>query len=285
MSNELNPLRDRLEELLVGKVTEGWGDAEAKEFEQTDWSVVEVSPSQQLEELERAAAAFDVLFDSTNPQQEALPAQLRDKILANAKSTLAGTQKIDAETLRRESEKRQSESSTQVVYKSSPIQFWRESFAWVALAASGLFILLNFAPTPSPPTPQQAMAMLIESAPSDLVEPNWQPMASQTTKGKVVWSDEKQEGYMVFEGLAANDPLKKQYQLWIFDTDANQEYPIDGGVFDIPADGGNSVIPINAKIPVDKAVMFAVTEEIPGGVVVSKREVIPVLAIPEEKKE
>ena len=90
---------------------------------------------------------------------------------------------------------------------------------------------------------------------------------------------------MVFEGLAANDPLKKQYQLWIFDTDANQEYPIDGGVFDIPADGGKSVIPINAKIPVDKAVMFAVTEEIPGGVVVSNREVIPVLAIPEEKKE
>ena len=57
----------------------------------------------------------------------------------------------------------------------------------------------------------------------------------------------------------------------------NQKCPVDGGVFDIRG-SGKVTIPIDARIPVDKAVMFAVTIEDPGGVVVSTRERLPVLA-------
>jgi hypothetical protein len=57
-------------------------------------------------------------------------------------------------------------------------------------------------------------------------------------------------------------------------------YPVDGGVFEIPADGGEVVIPIEAKLPVGQPTLFAVTVEPPGGVVVSSRERIVLVAQP-----
>jgi anti-sigma-K factor RskA len=93
----------------------------------------------------------------------------------------------------------------------------------------------------------------------------------------VVWSDEKQAGYMRFRGLPANDPTKQTYQLWIFDETQDPKTPIDGGTFDVNADG-EVIIPINAKLKARKPAMFAVTVEKPGGVVVSDRKNIVALA-------
>ena len=44
---------------------------------------------------------------------------------------------------------------------------------------------------------------------------------------------------------------------------------IKGGVFDMPAGDGEAIVPIDAKIRVDEPVLFAITVERPGGVVVS----------------
>lgn len=95
--------------------------------------------------------------------------------------------------------------------------------------------------------------------------------------GDVVWSQSQQKGYMRFRGLAVNDKSKETYQLWIFDENQPQTTPVDGGVFDIDANG-EIVVPIDAKIRVGKAIAFAVTVEKPGGVVVSKREKIAAIA-------
>jgi anti-sigma-K factor RskA len=103
--------------------------------------------------------------------------------------------------------------------------------------------------------------------------------ASKTASGDVVWSPSKQQGYMRFVGLAPNDPSHTQYQLWIFDKERNQEFPVDGGVFDVSSTG-EVIVPISAKLRVGDAVLFAVTVEKPGGVVVSKRERIVVTAAP-----
>ena len=89
----------------------------------------------------------------------------------------------------------------------------------------------------------------------------------------MVWSDDKQSGYMTFKGLEANDVSKEQYQLWIFDETQDEATPIDGGVFDVSSDG-EVTVPIDAKLEVKKPKLFAVTVEKPGGVVVSKREKI-----------
>ncbi|MGE0399577.1 MAG: anti-sigma factor [Kofleriaceae bacterium] len=98
-------------------------------------------------------------------------------------------------------------------------------------------------------------------------------------KGDVVWSKAEQKGFMRFTGLAVNDATKIQYQLWIFDKNRPQETPVDGGVFDVSSTG-EVIVPITAKLSVDEPVLFAVTIEKPGGVVVSKRERIVVTAAP-----
>ena len=102
--------------------------------------------------------------------------------------------------------------------------------------------------------------------------------AAPGASGDVVWSDARQEGYMRFSNFAANDPTVEQYQLWIFDAERSADYPVDGGVFDIPAGSDEVVVPIRAKLPVNRATLFAITVEKPGGVVVSSRERLPLLA-------
>ena len=97
--------------------------------------------------------------------------------------------------------------------------------------------------------------------------------------GDVVWSPARQQGFMRFRGLAANDPAVAQYQLWIFDAERNEAYPVDGGVFDVPAEAdGDVVVRIDPRLPVSRATAFAITVEQPGGVVVSTRERLPLLA-------
>ena len=98
--------------------------------------------------------------------------------------------------------------------------------------------------------------------------------------GEVVWSDELQSGFMRFRGLPANDAEEGQYQLWIFDAERDDAFPVDGGVFDVVSADGETLVEIDPKLPVSSAVLFAVTVERPGGVVVSDRSRIAVLAQP-----
>ncbi|TWT46674.1 anti-sigma factor [Botrimarina hoheduenensis] len=105
---------------------------------------------------------------------------------------------------------------------------------------------------------------------------------TQFNWGEVVWSDAEQRGFMVFNGLMPNDPEVQQYQLWVFDAERSADHPVDGGVFDIPGNPGESVqhvvVPIRVKLSVSRATLFAVTVEKPGGVVVSDRSRLPLLA-------
>jgi hypothetical protein len=108
----------------------------------------------------------------------------------------------------------------------------------------------------------------------------WSATADPNAKGAtgdVVWSTQAQRGYMRFVGLAANDPKQFQYQLWIFDKDRDEKFPVDGGVFDVSSTG-EVIVAISPTLHVTDATLFAVTVERPGGVVVSKRERIVVTA-------
>jgi hypothetical protein len=107
--------------------------------------------------------------------------------------------------------------------------------------------------------------------------PTKDPLGKAAT-GEVVWNKDQQKGTMRFRGLAKNDPARGQYQLWIFDKTRDEKYPVDGGVFDVDSDTGDVIVPIHATLPVNAPVLFAVTLERPGGVVVSKRDRIVVTA-------
>ncbi|MBY0488712.1 MAG: anti-sigma factor [Gemmatimonadaceae bacterium] len=110
----------------------------------------------------------------------------------------------------------------------------------------------------------------------------WTPGNDSTGRfiedGEVLWSPTLQKGVMRLIGLMPNDSTQWQYQLWIFDKTRDERYPVDGGVFNIAKGQADRLVPIRARVPVGDAIMFAITVEKPGGVVVSTRERLAMLA-------
>jgi hypothetical protein len=144
------------------------------------------------------------------------------------------------------------------------------------LIVAGAWWLIRGRAAP-PPTAAQARAELLADA-GDATRLDWHATPEGGgASGDVVWSPSAQRGYLRFVGLAPNDPAKTQYQLWIFDRQRDQAFPVDGGVFDVSSTG-EVIVPITAKLRVADATLFAVTVERPGGVVVSRRDHIVVTA-------
>lgn len=176
------------------------------------------------------------------------------------------------------------------------------SLGWLAAAACLAFAVVVWSGPggrASVLTPEQQL-LALESRPG-VVKTDWLGLDDaglaeaphshdRNLVGRVVWDPATNEGCMVFEGLAGNDPTAFQYQLWIFDADRPtghlpqfgegilSQRPVDGGVFDIPANG-RVVVPIRAKLSVGQAKIFAVTVEPPGGVVVSDRDVVTLAVV------
>jgi len=127
------------------------------------------------------------------------------------------------------------------------------------------------------PSVEESRDILISEA-SDMVQSEFGGLESYgKMSGTVVWSDELQEGYMSLTNLPANNPGTNQYQLWIVDP-TRDEKPVDGGVFDIPPGDGTTIIPIRNPLVITNPKAFVITLEKPGGVVVSKQEVVVALA-------
>ncbi len=165
---------------------------------------------------------------------------------------------------------------------------------WLAAAAAVVFIVQGGVSDRT-----QAAAPLVVSAPAiPIAAPSllrdsllardagalrvaWKATADSAAVGAggdVVWCATSQTGVMRITGLAPNDRRRAQYQLWIFDATRDRRYPVDGGVFDIEPGATEAFVRIVPRVPVGRAVMFAVTVEAPGGVVVSTRERVALLA-------
>jgi anti-sigma-K factor RskA len=162
---------------------------------------------------------------------------------------------------------------------------WLGVGGWLVAAASLLFaagLWWHLRPNMSDPEKQRE-ALLAKRDPqgSDVIQIDWartDDLAAKNASGDVVWSKSAQKGFVRFRGLAANAPGDYQYQLWIFDADRDERYPVDGGVFDIPPTGGDVIVPITPKLRVGRPMLFAVTIEKAGGVVVSTRERVTLVA-------
>lgn len=154
---------------------------------------------------------------------------------------------------------------------------------WVAAAAAIIILLglprsTNIAPPAITLTPPQAESRLRVEA-NDLIERSFAGLGDfAAAGGKVIWSDARQEGYMILSGVPVNDPKQAQYQLWIVDPSRDADSPVDGGVFDVPTDGSPVVVPISAKLAIHQPQAFVITLEQPGGVVKSKQEKVVALA-------
>ena len=245
--------------------------------------------SEEQTELEQLSGDDDVSLDLTASaivlsklhEIEPMPAYLRTKIESQADDFFADRSKAKPRIV----EERQTGSGS---------GFWTW-LGWAVAAAACVALAANIyltrtnpiqvagpgptsVPTssPAPLTPDQLRQQL--SVLPDLARADIGPGKEQyKPTGQIVWSDEKQAGYIDIKGLPKNDPSREQYQLWIFDQNQDPKTPIDGGVFDVNSEG-EVVIPIDAKIRVKGPKVFAITVERPGGVVVSKQEKVAALA-------
>lgn len=94
--------------------------------------------------------------------------------------------------------------------------------------------------------------------------------------GDVVWSPERQDGWLSFRGLPKLD-ADHAYQLWIVDQRRDGP-PVDGGLFLIENPDAETLVPIHAHLRVEHPVAFVITIEPKDGVVVSKQEHVVAIA-------
>jgi len=269
--------QEKLIDLLILQAVSGLDQSEKRELDALD-----PNSADEFNSIEMTVAAINI---AGAPIDEPFPSHLFSKITAEAQDFVGAS---EAESPWPPSKIRQHEAEPAGVS-------WFGWLGWAAAAAACVALALNIwftrtkpidvaevktpPPVIKPVTPAEQREELIRSA-TGMVKANWAAgnvkEISQIT-GDVVWSDEKQTGYMRFKGLPKNDGTKETYQLWIFDKTQKKETPIDGGTFDVTADG-EVIIPINAKLKAQGAEMFAITIEKPGGVVVSDRKKIAALA-------
>jgi hypothetical protein len=128
--------------------------------------------------------------------------------------------------------------------------------------------------------PERARVHMITHAGPELGRWHWQYESGlpADVQGEVVWSAARQEGYLTLSGLPPNERATRQYQLWIVDAGRDDRYPVDGGVFDVPAGVRKVTVRVQPALPIAQPVMFAVTLERAGGVVVSDRSQLVAVA-------
>lgn len=264
--NDSMPSNDprREHELLADRALFGLSPEEQHELAQL------LGPhAEEIDDLALTAAALDVGLHRGG-HAEALPSHLRDRILQATRSAAPATLATPQRTPDGGSRGNR-----------------RELLGWIAAAAAtAAAVYFGTRPTApdanfSPAALRAELLALQQRGEGAVVKLDWtrgEDPAAADAGGDVIWSAARQQGVMRFAGLAANDPAKNQYQLWVFDAARDEKYPVDGGVFDIPPGAKEVLVPIRTRLPIEKVTLFAITVEPPGGVVVSDRSRLPLLA-------
>lgn len=227
---------------------------------------------------------------------EPMPEHLNSKILALADNYFAADEPV-AVSLRESAESAEMDDMQPTFGFEPKRSSWSTWLGWAIAGAACIALAFNVyttrfqgptdvvkgpTPTVTPEKPDVRKQFDEMMAASNMVKAQWGALPTATddlkgVSGEIVWSDEKQAGFMRFRGLPVNDKSKEQYQLWIFENAKLEEHPKDGGVFDVSADG-EVIVPIDAKLAAKDPKVFAITVEKPGGVVVSDRKRIAALA-------
>jgi len=126
--------------------------------------------------------------------------------------------------------------------------------------------LANFEP------PELRLTGLKRSGQPFVTVPLLRPTAGSSAVGEITWFPQRQEGFLDLHDVPTIEAPGDQYQLWIFDALRDDRYPVDGGVFNVPAGQKRVLLPFAARLPVADATSFALTIERAGGVVVSARD-------------
>jgi hypothetical protein len=254
--------KTKLEELLIDHATGDLSEAGAAELH----DLLERYPEVDVELFARLTGELAAAIAHSGPEESRLPDDLFDRVVAEGEALLGSATESDGRLI------------------PSRRRPWVTWSGWIAAAAAaiGWFVALDrAAPLPdalSEPTLAEVRSGLIQREAAILPWDRTDDPAAARATGDLVWSDVEQAGVMRIAGLDPNDPSVSQYQLWIFDEDREERFPVDGGVFDVPSGENEVLVPIRAAVSVSRAALFAVTVEQPGGVVVSDRERVVLLA-------
>lgn len=296
----MNPafLRDeRLVDLLVERTIDGLDTGSEKELSR----LAARYPDYDDDAIDRVAAAVSI----SSVQPDGLPEGLKIRLEAEAERWARaedGKPKVPAKVVQLQSRRPRATgrpwmqwlaaASVLVAavgwYQASMVTMERDQLqlrlAGAETALENERQLLARLRNPPPPDFRARRAQLAGSQRARVISWNHtEDPAALAATGDLVWDGQLQEGYMRFKGLVANDPQVFQYQLWIFDAQRDERHPVDGGVFDVPPGADEVIVPIHAKLPVGQPVLFAITVEKPGGVVVSDRERIALVAKPNQE--
>lgn len=262
----------RLEELLLERAVCGLEESQDTELQQ----LLRQHPEVDEESTDRLVAVVDLSFRAMK-DLPTMPSHLMKQVQADARSFFVAEEPENMPPTAardiREFPLPESSASTR-------------PWSWLIAVAAGILAFVAWWPQIVGSDRDAEISTwddLIVQAKDEVVL-DWSPSetdpAAKGATGQVLWSAELQRGFMRFEGLEANDPSVSQYQLWVFDKKRDASYPVDGGVFNITDAGDVVDVPIDVRVPVNEAFLFAVTVEPPGGVVVSKRERIVLTAQP-----
>ena len=281
-------IQEILFDLLTKQATYGLDAAENGQLEE-----LSANANFRIDESFDLAAAAIGLADL---EIEPMPVHLNSKILALADNYFAADEPV-AVSLRESAESAEMEGMQPTFGFEPKRSSWSTWLGWAIAGAACIALAFNVyttrfqgptdvvkgpTPTVTPEKPDVRKQFDEMMAASNMVKAQWGALPTATddlkgVSGEIVWSDEKQAGFMRFRGLPVNDKSKEQYQLWIFENAKLEEHPKDGGVFDVSADG-EVIVPIDAKLAAKDPKVFAITVEKPGGVVVSDRKKIAALA-------
>lgn len=241
----------RLEELFIAELVFGLTDEEAVEFE----ALRSEADETELQSLAEVIATLDHARASADDVR--LPEHLRERIRVAAAREMTRTQ------------------PTLIPAPRTSQTPWM--IAAASVVAMVIVVAINWR-SPAVLNPAELRSRLIATV-GDVIRVDWSPGPTpvEGAQGDIVWSTAEQRGYMRFAGMRPNDPTVEQYQLWIFDRNQDEKTPVDGGVFDI-ASNGEVIVPVRPTLNIREPYLFAVTIEKPGGVVVSDRSRLPLLA-------
>jgi hypothetical protein len=216
---------------------------------------------------EMTALAQVSFYTQDNYNNESIPRQMRKRILHAYKAELGRTTFMDH------------------VNHYMRVFFYKPQYAWTltVLMTIGLsFSMIEFKDYENNFKYLPLKRAVLEMTANDIIQFPWysRSVDLEGISGNIIWSDEGQKGFIKLTGMPMNDPTQNQYQVWIVDP-LNHEQPVDGGVFDVTQTDQSVIIPINPKLPISRAVGFAITLEQPGGVVVSSQPIL--LTAPKER--
>jgi hypothetical protein len=266
--------KDRIMNLLADRATQGLSQEELGELNE----LLQKHPQWDNPYFDLTAAAVNLTDIEID---EPLPDELRLKIMANAFQYVNSTEQEQGVSKPQGINQENAGNGTVVEFPQKSTRW--QMMGWYVAAACLILAVLGWWPRltqkPEPTNLFELREKLLTES-TDVIKTDWKPTNYQGADrigGDVIWSNARQQGFMRFTGMPVIDPKVGEYQLWIFDANQDEKFPVDGGVFEVNQQTGEVIVRINAKLKVSQPTLFAVTIEKPGGVVVSKRD--PIVAV------